>query len=319
MRLKIGWVAGWAQIHGTGPDGKRIRRALKTRDPIRAEEARAHLEARLWRAGLYGAQEVTTFDECALAYAQDGGETIYLLKVSEALAGRRLKEITPRDIREMARKMYPNAKASTINRQAITPARAVINYGHAQGWCGPIKVESFPVDKPKRRAVTRAYLDALRPHVPHRIFVVMLFLHTTGRRVEEALSISVEQVDLDGRKVAIPMTKNGEPATAYLTDEVAELIAGIMPPSGLVFGYAGRASLYPTLRRGCKKAGLPYLATHQVGRHSFATTLSNAGFRSKEIADAGGWKSVRLVAETYEHPEDAGQRAAKVFVKKETR
>ena len=316
MRLTIKWIDGWASIHGTGPDGKRIRKSLKTRDPVRAAEACAQLEARLWRAGLYGASEVTTFDECALAYAEDGGDTRYLLKVSEALAGRRLKDITPNDIRAMARKLYPAAKASTVNRQAITPARAVINYGHAQGWCGAIKVKGMDMPKVKRRAVTRAYVEGLRPHLPHRLYCVMLFLHTTGRRVEEALAIQPADVDLQGKTIHIPDTKNGEPATAYLTDEMADLLRGIMPDAGTVFGYVGRSSLYPTLRRACAKAGLPYLGTHQVGRHSYATTLHNAGWGSKAIADAGGWKSVRLVAETYEHPEDAGKRAAKLIGRK---
>lgn len=316
MRLKIVWKEGWAHITGTGPDGNRVRRALKTRDPRQAEEARANLEARLWKAGLYGVEHVITFDECALAYAQDGGETRYLLPVAEAMKGRRLREITPKDIRDMARKLYPNAKASTINRQAITPARAVINFGHKQGWCGLIRVEAFAQEKPKRQAVTRDYLDKLRPHLPHRMFVLMLFVHTTGRRITEALDLERQHVDLAAMRAEIPKTKNGEAATAHLTAEVAELLAGIMPEAGRVFGYVGRSSLYPTLRRACAKAGLPYLGTHQVGRHSFATTLSNAGFSTKAIAEAGGWKSVRLVAETYDHPEDSGKRAAAVFGKK---
>ena len=67
MRLRVIWKNGWAHLDGTGPDGRRIRRALKTRDPKRAEEARAHEETRLWKVGLYGAESVVTFDEAVAA------------------------------------------------------------------------------------------------------------------------------------------------------------------------------------------------------------------------------------------------------------
>jgi integrase len=316
MRLTIKWVNGWASLHGTGPDGKRVRRALKTRDPRQAEEARAALEARLWKVGLYGVEHVITFEECALSYVEDGGEARFIVPVSQALAGRRLKDITPKDIRDAAKALYPVAGNATLNRQAITPARAVINYGHEQGWCAMIRVKAFPVTKAKKQAVTRAYLDTIRPHLPPALYALMMFLHTTGRRVGDALGLSVADVDLARMRVVIDRTKNGEPAFAILTAEVAQLLVGIMPDDGPVFPYAARSSLYSTLRRACAKAGLPYLGTHQVGRHSYATTLSNAGWGTKAIAEAGGWKSVRLVAETYEHPTQPAERAALVLGKK---
>lgn len=316
MRLAVKWIEGWAYVHGTGPDGKRVRRSLKTRDPRKAEEARAALEARLWKVGLYGAEHVITFEECALAYVQDGGEARFILPISQALVGRRIKDITPKDIRDAAKTLYPNASNATLNRQAITPARAVINYGHAQGWCAMIRVKAFPMTKAKKQAVTRSYLDTLRPHLPPALYALMMFLHTTGRRVGDALGLDVADVDLAKMRVVIERTKNGDPAFAILTTEVAQLLAGIMPEHGKVFPYAARSSLYSTLRRACAKAALPYLGTHQVGRHSYATTLSDAGWGSKAIAEAGGWKSVRLVAETYEHPAQPAERAAVVFGKK---
>lgn len=313
MRLQVIWREGWAHAYGTGPDGKRIRRALKTRDPRKAEEARAALEARLFKIGLYGADHVITFEECALAYVEDGGESRFILPISKALAGKRLKDVTPKDVRDAAKIAYPDASNATMNRQAITPARAVINYGHSQGWCAQIKVRSFEVSKPKRSAVSRDYVDRLRPHLPPALFAMMLFMHTTGRRIGDALSLEVQDIDLKRMRARIADTKNGEAAIAILTAEVAEVLSGIMPEVGKVFPYAARSSVYATLRRACKKAGLQYLGTHQPGRHSYATTLHNAGWQSSAIADAGGWKSVRLVAETYEHPQEASERAAMLF------
>jgi integrase len=223
----------------------------------------------------------------------------------------RLKDITPKIVRDAARRAYPKAAAATVNRQAITPASAVINYGHEQGWCAPIRVKRLPVDKPQRKAVGAAYLDALRPHLPLRAFALMLFLHQTGRRVSEALDLIPDRVT-EGRAF-IPKTKNGAEAYAYLTPELAGIIASLEPRHGRVFGYVDRSSLYPTLRRACRKAGVEYLGTHQVGRHSFATSLSKAGWGAKAIAEAGGWKTTRMVSETYEHPDDAQAKAALHF------
>lgn len=316
MRLQIKWVKGWAHLNGSGPDGTRIRRAVGTRDPRQAEEARAALEARLWKTGLYGPGHTVTFAECALAYAKDGGEARFLVKVTEQLGARRLQDITPRDVRQAARDAYPSAAPATVNRQGIVPAQAVINYGHAQGWCNPIRVQSLPVQKARKTAIGRPYLDALRPHLPQALFALMLFLYTTGRRVGDALALQRDDIDLPRLRVIIRDPKNGEPAAAYLTAEVAELIAALPATDGPVFGYAARSSVYATLRRACTKAGVQYLATHQVGRHSYATALDNAGWSAKAIADAGGWKSPSLVQNTYLHPQSPGEKAAVLFGKK---
>ena len=313
MRLVIKWKDGWAHVHGTGPDGVRIRRALGTQDIGVAEEARANLEARLWKVSHYGPEAVMTFDETALAYAQDGGEARYLVKITEQLHGKVLRAITPKMIRDAARRAYPVAKPSTVNRQGIVPARAVMNYGHAQGWCPPIRVSGFPVEQAPKKAVTQTYLDTIRPHLPPEAYALMLFLHYTGRRVGEAVALRPAQII--GRQVFFAKTKNGESAVAVMPKSVADLIAEITPRNGLVFGYADRWSLYPTLRRAAKKAGVEYLATHQVGRHSYATALHGAGWSTKAIADAGGWKSAALVDKTYIHNSATQARAAGIFDK----
>lgn len=309
MRLQIRWINGWAYAHGSGPDGKRIRRALGTQEAGRAEEARAHLEARLWKIKHYGPEAVVTFEEAALAYAEDGGEDRFLLKMAEQLSGKVLREITPKMIRDAARRAYPDAKPATVNRQGIVPARAVLNYGHAQGWCAPIRVEGFPVDRPSKQAVGQDYLDAMRPHLPARAYALLMFLHYTGRRVGEAIAMQPGQIA--GTRVTFGKTKNGKPAVAVMPKPVAEMVAALEPVNGKVFGYADRSSLYATLRRAARKAGVEYLGTHQIGRHSFATALDGAGWTSKQIADAGGWESAALVQRTYVHTTETQEKAAR--------
>ena len=93
-----------AYDHGTGPSGLGVRRALKTKSARRAEELRTDLENRLWRGNLYGVDVVTTFDQAAVLYVEDGGEARFLIKIFEQLAGESLKSITPQIVRNTAKK-----------------------------------------------------------------------------------------------------------------------------------------------------------------------------------------------------------------------
>jgi integrase len=316
MRLKLTTRHGSYHVDGYGPDGARVRRSLKTTDARRAQELRAKLEADLWAVHMYGPSAIMTFDQAALAYAKDGGEVRYLVKMSEQLAGVTLHKITPQMVRAAAKKALPNRKPATVNRQGVVPARAVINYAHAQGWCAPIKVAAFKVDKVKKVAVEADYLTALKPHLMTHSFAALLFIHTTGRRISEAVSLTPNDIDLNKGTAYIEKTKNGDPAYASLVPALVEILRELEPRHGRVFGYMGYNGIYKTLKRACRLAGVEYLATHQPGRHSFATNLhENEGWTSKAIADAGGWKSPRLVEENYIHTNDSAARATALLGK----
>ena len=313
MHLKITTRFGKAGIYwidGRGPDGRRIRHSLKTTDASRAEELRAHTEKRAWDVHMYGPGVVMTFEEAALAYANDGGEARYLVRISEQLSGITLAQITPQRIRAAAKKALSGRAPSTINRQGIVPARAVINYAHAQGWCAPIKVAKFAEIKPKKKAVGDEYITALKPYLDDRMFACVLFIHTTGRRIGEALALKPDDVNLATGRVTVDRTKNGDAATAKLIPPIVDILKNLPPRNGLVFGYVTYSGFRNALQRACLKAGVEYLGSHQLGRHSFATNLhENEGWTSKAIADAGGWKTVRLVEETYIHTNEAADRA----------
>ena len=176
-------------------------------------------------------------------------------------------------------------------------------------------MKRFPVDKPKCEAVGIEYLAALEPHAPTNLFALILFLHTTGRRVGDAICLKLDDIDLDNATAFIRKTKNGEAATVNLVPVLVDILKDLPTHNGHVFGYRDRRNLYDTLRRSCERAGIKYLGTHQVGRHSFATALEREGCNSKAIADAGGWKSARLVDETYIHTNDPAARATAVLGK----
>lgn len=317
-RLRLEWRDGIAYAVGTF-GGKRVRKSLGTRDEKRAGEQLALFEARLWKRHSYGEEAVRTFEEAALSYMKQGGERRYLGPVIKHFKGRTLGSIKPADIKEAAFLLYPAAKPSTRNRQVIIPARAVVNHGHERGWCGALKVKAFEVEKShKNKPVDRAWLDkfiaeADRSKLPH-LSACVLFMHQTGARVSEAISLTGEFVDLGRRVAVLEKTKTTPMSTRFLTAELVARLAALRPRKGVrLFGYTDRQAVNRRIKAVCKRAKIEPRSSHAAGRHSFATNAINGGAKVKDVMDAGNWKSAALFLETYVHSEEAGRNVAGIF------
>lgn len=277
--------------------GKRIRKSLKTSDPKIARELVRRMEADAWQAG--DAKEVVTFEMAALAYMQADGESRFLAPLIVHFQGRPIDEIQPGEIQDAARAIYKSRKPATWNRNAITPAQAVINFAAERGWCHPLRVPRFKAEKVERKAATEEWLRAFMEHAPENIAALALFMFTTGARISEALRVTRE--DIAGRQVSMT-TKTG-PRVALLTREM-RLVIESLPDEGPLFGFTSRSSVYNHWYGICDKAGIERLPPHQAGRHAFATEMIvRKGVDAKTTATLGGWKSPRLLMENYTHPE----------------
>lgn len=297
--------------------GQRIRKSLGTSDKAQAEEVRAQYEARLWKRHTYGEEAIRTFEEAAVSYLEQGGEGRFLPPILKRFKGRAVASIKPGDIREMAMRLYSNP--ATRNRQAITPARSVINHAHDRGWCGPISVKLFPVPKSRmHKPVDRAWLDAFirqcdNDALPH-LAAAVLFMHQTGARASEAANLMGEHVDLSNATIVLAKTKTDEWHPRYLTAELVARMASLAIEDGIrVFGYSHPTSINHRMKKVCARAGIEYRSPHSAGRHSFATHAMRMGLGIKDAMDAGGWKSASLFIETYVHSDDPGRRVASAF------
>lgn len=316
--LKVEWRNGIAYATGTF-DGKRIRKSLGAREPERAQEQCALFEAKLWKRHNYGEAAVRTFEEAAVSYLEQGGEGRYVPKVLKFFKGRAVGSIMPAEIRGAALALYPKASASTRNRQAVTPARSIINHAHDLGWCGPVKVKQFDVAKSRknkpvdREWMTKFLAESDKSGLPH-LSACVLFMQQTGARVSEAINLLGEFVDLGARVAMLEKTKTDEWSPRYLTAECAARMAALGLENGArVFGYTDRQSVNRRIKAVCKRAEIEPRSSHAAGRHSFATNAINGGARIKEAMDAGGWKSASLFMQTYVHSEEAGRNVAGIF------
>ena len=315
MALKLQKRPGSQFYYAVGTiNNQLVRQSLKTADRKAAEEARAALEARLYRDAIYGKGHQTTFREAAALYLKHRPEARFVAPVAEYFGDQLLANILPLDIREAADKLKPNAKGSTKNRQVIGPARAIINHAAVMGLCNPIRVPQFSIKKPVRRAADpnwivkfrRAARDRGLPHVAS----LCLFMFETGARIGEATRLRIEDIDLERQSADLGTMKNGDDGVAFFSKTLAREIACLKPKRGHVFGYKNKSGVHNIWKLICEDAGIDYVPPHQAGRHSLATALNRMGWSANDIAQAGRWKSVRLVQETYIHADQKGRAAA---------
>lgn len=316
--LKLENKGGIWHVTGTIA-GNRIRKSLGTRDKGQAEELKAQYEAKLWKRHTYGEEAVRTFEEAAESHMEQGGDGRFLIPIIKYFKNRSIGSIKPNEVRAMAIAIYPTAAPRTRNRQAIAPARAVINHAHGLGWCGHIRVNQFDAPKSvKHRPVDRAWMDAFmaeadKSKLPH-LSALVLFMHQTGTRVSEAIRIVGGNVDLSKRIVMLEKTKTDEWETRHLTAELVGRIAGLNAGTfDRVFSYTDPKAVNRRMAAVCKRAKIERRSTHSAGRHSFGTNAMAAGAKVKDAMEAGGWKSAKLFMETYVHSHEGGKNVAGLF------
>ncbi len=263
-----------------------------------------------------------SFAEAAASYVQHRGESRYLPPITAYFEGRSLSSIFPFDLHEMAVALYPDAINSTRNRQALTPARAVIHHAHERGWCNLIKVKKLKEAPPKRKKpASPTWLHAFtrqceKDRLPH-LAALVLFMAQTGARVSEAIALRFAQVDYAHRQALLLKTKTGTNSTRFLTDELTIRMQRLQEGRSFnerVFRYTSRYAVNDRIKAVCRRAGITYKSCHACGRHSFATNAIDMGMDVKTAMLAGDWKSVEVFLGTYVHPrQNAGRIVADRF------
>jgi integrase len=171
------------------------------------------------------ASQPKNFNDAAESYLAHGGEARYLKPILAYLGDQPLASIFPFDIREMAKVLFPGVKNATLNRQALTPVRAVINHAYERGWCNLLRLRNFKQDDPKRKVPAPAVWLQLfvrecdRSDLPH-VAALVLFMAHTAARVSEAVALEWTEVDLQARTALLLRTKTGRNCTRHLTDEL---------------------------------------------------------------------------------------------------
>lgn len=302
-------------------DGSRYRKTTGTSDKRLAEDIAIKAEDKVRRAVVHGAETVLTFPEIVANYINDGKDGRFTAPLIRHFAKWKVKDISGPEIRRAARILYPEGSNATLNRQVITPMRAIINHAADDKKCDPITVKRFPEERRMRPAGDKQWLEifcktAKKMDMPETAAIAR-FMFETATRVSEACRLTWDETNLQLGVAVLSKTKT-VPRKVFLTRGMVVDLANIrsLYPK-LVFGAANRSTVQKRFDKVITKAGLVRLTSHEIGRHGFATEMIvRNGVDIATTADHGGWKSRRLLMESYVEGDADREVIDRVFGKK---
>lgn len=257
-----------------------------------------------------------TFLTAAIAYLQDGGSRRYVAALIRHFGETPLPEITQDAIDDAARTLHPNVTPSSRNSYVYTPVSAILHHAGV----------TITVKRPKGykgKAVTRFLLppDAFAiieaaTRIDAEMGRLLTFLLYTGCRIGEALALKWENVDLAQRLAYIETSKNDDPRSMKLRQNVCDLLAPHQKPAGRAFRFkqgghrnfiflnakvtaCGLAAI-PRPRRGERMQIPPYRfswVTFHTFCHTWATWMRRFGGADVQgLVATNRWRDARSAA-----------------------
>ncbi|MBL4756637.1 MAG: site-specific integrase, partial [Rhizobiales bacterium] len=223
--------------------------------------------------------------------------------IIKKIGDKNLQDIDQGVVDGLAQELQPGSKNSTRVRHVYVPVIAVLNDPAVKRIVGIHTIEKPPVKQPAVKPATDEHILAVADVSNPRLKAAILFMTYSGCRVSEATSLTTDNVNLREALALLEKTKNGDPRLVPLPPQVVVAMANIMPKSGQVFGYSSRHGFTTALRRATRRAGLPWMSPHQIGRHAFAARLLRKKYDILTVKAAGRWKSTAVVDGVYGHLE----------------
>lgn len=287
--------------------GVRVFETTETADRLDAERYRIKREKEIFaRAGL-GEERPVTVAEAMTAYIDAGGEERFILPLLDHFKDKTLRDIGQAELDKAAQALHPGCKGSTLMRQVFGPMKAVMKHALETEMAGAVyrKIKNPKVERVAAKWAPEDHLEALLAECRPRLRAWILVSTYTALRASEMLRQVPGDYAMRPGWVSIGKTKNGTPAFVPLPPVALEAVKAIMPTrkDAPVFGYETVQGVNSALRRAAKRAGVPHLSTHPIGRHTFAARLLGAGYDIKMVKEAGRWKKLQIVDETYGHLE----------------
>jgi integrase len=160
-----------------------------------------------------------TFLSAAIAYMRASGERTNMPRLINHFGETPLSDIDQAAIDAAAISLFPSAAPATRNRKVYTPVSAVLRQAGVE-----LKLRRPKGAKGRQRTdfLSPEDADAIIAAAARREFafaVLLRFLLYTGARIGEALALRWE--DVQPPLVRIGMTKNGDPRTMRLRDDLS--------------------------------------------------------------------------------------------------
>lgn len=284
--------------------GVAIDESTKVTDRGQAEEIRAKREAEIIERQITGKKAHATFLEAAVSYMENGGERRFLERLISHFGSKSISHIGQSEVEAAARKLYPGASASTINRQVFTPVSAIMSHA-AKRKLGDKPTFDRPAQPRGRiRWITYKEADKLIAGCAKHLAPLVTFLLYTGCRAGEAMSLQWREIDLERAHATFLDTKNGDRRGIPLHPRAISALEALKHREGHVFlsrgarpfalTGAGGGQIKNGFAAACKRAGITDFRPHDC-RHTWATWHYAANRDIAALMRLGGWRSTAMV------------------------
>lgn len=258
-------------------------------------------------------------------------EQHFRLHLKEAFKDRKLNAITKADVKKLQSKLHAKGLSNASVNRVITTLRHALGHG-----CDLDLIEKNPCQRIKmyrednqmeyylKGDDLKSLLTVLKTDKNRMICAIVLFLLSTGARLNEALKAEWKHIDIEQRVWKIPHenSKSGKVRSVPLNDSAIQVLQSldtqdeydhIFINSRTQLRYTNITKSWTRIR---KAAGLPFLRLHDL-RHSHASFLVNSGRTLYEVQKILG-HSNQVTTQRYSHLstktlQDASNTAADVI------
>ena len=323
--------------------GKLFRESTKTTNLKKARKIKQKKESDLLKQrGIIGADEITLNDmieEVIFDYEANSRKSTYVVnlrgktlyeffdkntKVIDITEDRIHEYITYR-LKECKNNKKEPIKPGTINRELMLLKRgfSLMVERHLIGKSPTIKL--MKEDNVRRGFFEPWEYKKLMEKASEHIKPLLTFLYHTGWRLNEALSLTWDMVDVDNGTITLPpgMTKNKKGRNHYMLDNVREMVRNLwsqyiekvrmdVPVPNYVFtnreGTGRMKDIRGAWKNSCERAGLEGKLIHDF-RRTAARNYIRAGTAQQVAQEALGHQTASIFAR-YNIVSDADLKAA---------
>ena len=213
--------------------------------------------------------------------------------------------IRSKDIAEFRRQREEEGRSGNTIRLDFALISKLFNYARSEWGMeslqNPVQIAAKPkpgkgrdrrLEDGEEEKLLNAANDTFRP-------IILFALETAMRRVEIA-SLLWKHVNLRGRYVLLPETKNDEPRTVPLSTTALDILRGLPRPEGpeagqeRVFGLTAE-QITDSMLKVCRKAGLENLRFHDLRHEATSRFFEHTDLDLMEIKAITGHKTLQML------------------------
>jgi len=213
-----------------------------------------------------------------------------------------LAELSPKNFSEYRDERLEIVKAGTVTRQFVI-FQHMLNIARIE-WGIPLPnnpvelIQKPPQSRPRKRRLNpgdyKALLNASRQSKAWHIWPLIELAIETGMRRGELLKATWDDLDIQGRKLTLRDTKNGDDRTIPLTRKAVDILGSLPRTSERIFPVTPVA-VRQAWERLRNRAGLRDLNFHDL-RHEAISRFFEMGLSVPEVALISGHKDYRMLA-----------------------